>query len=88
MYKIEFYRTADGVSELKDYLDKLSALAVTNKDARIQHHQFFQYIQLLQSTGTRLRETIAKHIDGDIWELRPGKNRVLFFFFKNDTFVL
>ena len=24
----------------------------------------------------------------DIWELRPGNNRVLYFYFKNDTFVL
>ena len=29
-----------------------------------------------------------KHLDDDIWELRPGNNRVLYFYFKDDTFVL
>ena len=42
--------------------------------------QISLYIQLL--------EDITKHIDDDIWELRPGNNRVLYFYFKNDTFVL
>ena len=35
-----------------------------------------------------LNENIKKHLDDDIWELRPGNNRVLYFYFKNDTFVL
>ncbi|MFR7375397.1 MAG: type II toxin-antitoxin system RelE/ParE family toxin [Roseburia faecis] len=46
------------------------------------------YIQLLEDNGTRLNENITKHLDDDIWELRPGNNRVLYFYFKNDTFVL
>ena len=46
------------------------------------------YIQLLEDNGTRLNENITKHLDGDIWELRPGNNRVLYFYFKDDTFVL
>ena len=35
MFNIEFYSTADGVSELWDFLDDLQKRAVTNKDARI-----------------------------------------------------
>ncbi len=31
---------------------------------------------------------ITKHLDEDIWELRPGKNRVLYFFHKENTFIL
>ena len=50
--------------------------------------QISLYIQLLEDNGTRLNENITKHIDDDIWELRPGNNRVLYFYFKNDTFVL
>ena len=30
----------------------------------------------------------TNHLDDDIWELRPGNNRVLYFFHKDDTFVL
>ena len=50
------------------------------------------YIQSLEDNGTRLNENITKHLDDDIWELRPGNNRVLYlylyFYFKDDTFVL
>lgn len=60
----------------------------TSKDARIQYKQVSLYIQLLQDNGTRLQENITKHIDDGIWELRPGSNRVFYFFFKDDTFVL
>lgn len=88
MYNIEFYENANGVSELWKFLDNLQQEAPNNKDARIQHKQITQYIQLLADHGTRLGENITKHLEENIWELRPGNNRVLFFFFKNDTFVL
>ena len=88
MYNVEFYETADGVCELWEFLDSLALKAEKNKDARIQHKQIMQYIQLLEDHGTRLGENITKHLDEDIWELRPGNNRVLFFYHKNNTFVL
>ena len=88
MFNIEFYSTADGVSELWDFLDDLQKKAVTNKDARIQHKQITQYIQLLEDHGTRLGEPVTKHLEEDIWELRPGNNRVLFFYHKDNTYVL
>ena len=88
MYTVEFYETADGQSELWDFLEELRIKAATNKDARIQHKQIGLYIQLLQDNGTRLNENITKHLEDGIWELRPSNNRVLYFFFENDTFVL
>ena len=88
MYKIEFYATADGVSELWNFLDELQKKAPKNKDARIQHKQIVQYIQLLEDYGTHLNDKITKHLVDDIWELRPGNNRVLFFYHKKDTYVL
>lgn len=88
MFNIEFYSSADGVSELWDFLDDLQKKAVTNKDARIQHKQIIQYIQLLEDHGTRLGEPVTKHLEEDIWELLPGNNRVLFFYHKDNTYVL
>lgn len=88
MYTVEFYENADGRSELWDFLEELRMKAATNKDARIQHKQISLYIQLLQDNGTRLNENITKHLEDGIWELRPGNNRVFYFFFENDTFVL
>ena len=88
MYKVEFYENAKGESDVWDFLEELRIKAETNKDARIQYKQISFYIQLLQDNGTRLPDNITKHIDDGIWELRPGSNRVLYFFFKNNTFVL
>ena len=88
MYNIEFYSTADGTSELRDYLINLRSKSLNNKDARIQHKQIAQYIQLLEDHGTYLGDNITKHLEDDIWELRPGNNRVLFFYHKDDTYVL
>ena len=88
MSTVMFYETADGRSELWDFLEELRMKAATNKDARIQHKQITLYIQLLQENGTRLNENITKHLEDGIWELRPGNNRVFYFFFENDTFVL
>ena len=79
MFRIEFYETADGVSELWDFLDGLQKKSLTSKDARVQHKQIAQYIQLLADHGTRLGENITKHLEDGIWELRPGNNRVLYF---------
>lgn len=88
MHNIEFYEDANGKSELWDFIENLRIKAATNKDAHIQHKQIDLYIQLLQDNGTRLSPNITKHIEDDIWELRPGNNRVLYFYFKDDTFVL
>ena len=88
MYNVEFYENANGESELWNFLEKLRIKSETNKDARIQYKQISLYIQLLQEHGTRLPENITKHIDDDIWELRPGNNRVFYFYHMDDTFIL
>ena len=88
MYTIEFYENANGESELWDFLEELRKKSSSNKDCRIQYKQIIYYIELLQNNGARLPDNITKHLDDDIWELRPGNNRVLYFFHKDDTFVL
>lgn len=88
MYTVEFYEKANGKSDVWDFLEELRIKSTSNKDARIQFKQLSLYIQLLQDNGTNLHSTITKHLDEDIWELRPGNNRVMFFYFKNNTFVL
>lgn len=82
MYTVEFYEKANGESELWDFLESLRKKASTDKNSRIQYKQISLYIQLLQDNGTRLSENITKHIDDDIWELRPGNNRVFYFSLK------
>ena len=88
MYNFEFYETQDGKSQIWEFLEELRIKAATSKDARIQHKQASLYIELLQQNETRLNENITKHLEDGIWELRPGNNRVFYFFFQDNTFVL
>ena len=88
MYRIELYEDKNGYSELNDQLMELAKKSGSNKDARIQFKQITLYVELLRNHGTRLSDNITKHIEDDIWELRPGNNRVLYFYFENNTFVL
>ena len=88
MYTVEFYETQDGECQVWDFLEGLRIKAASNKDARIQHKQASVYIELLQQNGTHMNENITKHLEDGIWELRPGNNRVFYFFFQDDIFVL
>lgn len=88
MYTVEFYETQDGECQVWDFLEGLRIKAASNKDARIQHKQASLYIELLQQNGTHMNENITKHLEDGIWELRPGNNRVFYFFFQDDIFVL
>lgn len=88
MYTVEFYETQDDECQVWDFLEGLRIKAASNKDARIQHKQASLYIELLQQNGTHMNENITKHLEDGIWELRPGNNRVFYFFFQDDIFVL
>ena len=88
MFNVEFYETSDGHSEVYEFLESLRLKSKGSKDARIQYGQVARYIQLLQDNGTNLPEEIVKYLEDDIWELRPGNNRVFFFYFDNGTYVL
>ena len=88
MYQVEFYEKANGESDIWDFLEELRTKAQRSKDARIQYKQVSFYIQLLQENGTLLPESVTKHLVEDIWELRPGNNRVFYFCYEQGTFVL
>ena len=89
MYEIEFYEKTNGECNVWDFLENLRMKVATNKDARIQYKQVTFYIELLKQNGSTLSENIMKHIEDDIWELRPGDNRVFYFFYDEDgKFVL
>ena len=87
MFTVKFYETTTGESDVWDFLEELRLKSPSNKDARVQYNQLLFYIDLLSKNGTFLPNNITKHIDEDIWELRPGNNRVLYFYSDNDAFV-
>ena len=79
MFNIVFYENKNGVSELWDFIEDLRVKSEKDKSARIQYRQIRLYIQLLAENGTRINANVTKYIGDDIWELRPGDNRIFYF---------
>ncbi|MDR1670004.1 MAG: type II toxin-antitoxin system RelE/ParE family toxin [Oscillospiraceae bacterium] len=88
MYTIAFYRNRDGKEPITDYLRELRNKAQTNKDQRIRFKKIIEYFNILSQNGTRAGAQYVKHIVEDIWELRPTNNRIFFFYWKDNTFLM
>ena len=88
MFDVLFYENKQGKQPIRKLLNDLRDKSKTSKDARIQYEKILTYIRALQKHGTQIGEPIVKHIIGDIWELRPLSHRVLFFYWKDNKFIL
>lgn len=88
MYDVIFYYDKNGYSEVDSLLKILEKDSVTNKQSRINFNRVVAYIDKLKESGTRVGEPVTKHLDGEIWELRPLKNRVLYAYYEDNTFIL
>ena len=86
MFEVNFYKDSNGKEPVKDYLVKLANRK--DKDSRINLNKIRDYIKILKLYGTRAGEPFIKHIEGDIWELRPLKNRIFFVGWKGNKFIL
>ena len=73
---------------ISEYFYDLAQRSKTDKNARINKNKIFAYIKALEEYGTRIGTPIVKHIEGNLWELRPLKNRIFFFYWKDNKFVL
>ena len=45
-------------------------------------------MKILREHGTRTGEPFVKHLEGEIWELRPLRDRILFVGWDGNRFVL
>lgn len=88
MYEIEFYEDKYGVSEVAEYIKELRRKSTKNKEARINLNKIVAYIDLLEEMGTRVGEPVTKHLEGEIWELRPLKNRFLYAYYENNKYLI
>jgi len=88
MYEIIIYKDENGQSELLDFLRNLKRKAKENKEAKVLFSKIVAYIDCLKDNGTYIGEPFVKHLDGDIWELRPLSNRILFAYYKDGKFIL
>ena len=86
MHEIHFYRDRNGKEPVLEYLRELSRKK--DKDSSIKANKINDYIEVLSQYGTQAGEPYIKHLDGDIWELRPLRDRILFVAWVNGSFVL
>ena len=86
MHEIYFYRDRNGKRPVADYLAVLAGKK--DKDSRVKLNKIRDYVKALSLYGTRLGEPYIKHIDGDIWELRPISDRIFFVGWTGGSFVL
>lgn len=86
MHQIIFYQRANGEIPVLDYLRSLGKSK--GKESRIKYNKIAQYIKVLEEKGTRAGEPFVKHVEGDIWELRPLQDRILFAALVGGKFVL
>lgn len=78
MFKVDIYINEKGESEVLNLLFELKEKINTSKESRIKYERIVHYIKLLEMYGTQLSEKTCKNIESKIWELRPGKIRLLF----------
>jgi phage-related protein len=88
MYSVIIYEDSRGERPIADFIRGLRKRSTTDKNARINFNKIIAYIRLLRKEGTRIGEPVTKHLDGEIWELRPLDNRILYAYYKDNTFIL
>ena len=86
MYEIIFYQDNRGYQPVYEYLKEL--LQRKDKNSRINANKINDYIQMLSEYGARVGEPYVKHLSGEIWELRPLRNRILFALYNNRIYIL
>ena len=84
--KVIFYRDKNGKTPIADYILNLSEQ--TDKDSRIKAEKINDYIQVLKVYGKQAGEPYIKHLDGEIWELRPLRDRLLFATWDRNRFII
>ena len=88
MFNIEFYQDHAGNEPIADYIRDLNTKALTSKEHRIRHKKIVEYLEVLSQFGTRAGEPYVKHIVDNIWELRPLNDRVFFFYWKDEIYLM
>lgn len=86
MYEIHFYKDRNGKEPVKEYIAGLASRK--DKNSRIKLNKIMDYIKALSEYGTQAGEPYIKHLDDDIWELRPLRDRILFAAWNGNGFVL
>ena len=86
LHKILFYKDPKGNEPVLGFIRELSRK--NDKDSRVNLNKINDYIQMLSKYGTKIGEPYIKHLDGEIWEIRPLRNRIFFVAWVDGSYVL
>ncbi len=81
MFTLIAYKDREGRSPLREYTEDLP---------RNQKAKILAYLAVLEEFGFSLRRPMADSLGSKLglYELRPGRHRILYFFYDRDTIVL
>ena len=86
MFDIEFWEDKKGYSDVADYIENLSKKS--DKDSRVNLRKIVAYIDILSEKGNSICHPVARHVDDDIWELRPLDNRFMYAYITGDKIII
>jgi phage-related protein len=86
VFEVFFYQNRQGKEPILEYIQELDRRK--DKDSRIKASKIYDYIYTLKNKGTAIGEPYMKHLEGEIWELRPLRDRILFAKLDDETFIL
>lgn len=86
LHSIYFYKDRNGKEPVAEYLQELAK--GKDKDSRVKLNKIRDYLRILSEYGTQVGEPYVKHLDDEIWELRPLRDRILFVGYVGGSYVL
>ena len=86
MFAVFFWKDRNGRRPILEYIRKLESKS--DKDSRIKANKILEYIDYLRKEGPKAKEPYAKHLDGNIWELRPISDRIMYAAWDGKSFIL
>ncbi len=76
---VEFYEDGRGRVPAYEFIESLEARG---------HAVVLRVLDLLREYGPRLSMPYARHIEGDLWELRAGAGRLFYFLYIGRRFIV
>ena len=86
MFDIEFWEDEKGNSDVKNFIEELSKKK--DKNSIINLRKVVAYIDVLSEKGSSICYPIARHIEKEIWELRPLKNRFMYAYITDKKIII
>ena len=86
MFAVDHYTTGSGRDFVSDYIREVSK-KYGDKDV-FSIRAAIVFLKKHGFEANRYKRQLIKKIEGDLYELRPGNNRIFFFYFDGKKFVL